>query len=256
MKKITKIPIKIYNRFILRKKFITQDFIDQKKLLKNQNVENIFDLGTNLGQTTTKYIKLFPNAKITSFEPFPDCFNAFKTKFKNKKNIHLHNYAVSNTNGVNNLNVNFCHYTNSLLKTEEDPNKKIYKDEKNNLKNISTIEVRTITLDTFCKNKAIEHIDILKMDIQGGELDALIGAKELLTNQKISIIYSEIEFVEIYKNQPLFHDICKFLHDHKYHLYNIYNSCHKKKNGINTQIISGDAIFVNQKIRENIIFKI
>lgn len=71
------------------------------------------------------------------------------------------------------------------------------------------IDIDTITIDDFLKSNAITHIDALKIDVQGAELDVFLGAEEAL--QSILGIVSEVEFVELYRNQPLFGDISKHL---------------------------------------------
>lgn len=55
-------------------------------------------------------------------------------------------------------------------------------------------------------------IDILKMDIQGGELLALKGAQSLLEASRIRLLALEVEFKPLYKDQPLFWDICAYLY--------------------------------------------
>lgn len=52
-------------------------------------------------------------------------------------------------------------------------------------------------------------ISLLKIDIQGGELDALKGGEDVL--KRTSAIICEVEFREIYKDQPLFGDVASFL---------------------------------------------
>ena len=54
----------------------------------------------------------------------------------------------------------------------------------------------------------INNIDFIKLDIQGGEPNALKGAKSL---NKVLGLEIEIEFHKIYKNQPLFSDINTFM---------------------------------------------
>lgn len=53
------------------------------------------------------------------------------------------------------------------------------------------IVVECVTLDSYCKEHKIDKIDILKLDIEGYELDALRGAKKLLESGKVDIIYWE-----------------------------------------------------------------
>ena len=47
-------------------------------------------------------------------------------------------------------------------------------------------------MDTFCKENNISHIDLLKIDAEGNEENILLGAKELLKENKIHCIYVEI----------------------------------------------------------------
>ena len=67
-------------------------------------------------------------------------------------------------------------------------------------------EVKTIRLDDIPE---IERIDFLKMDIQGSELSALSNATNHL--KSTLVVQAEVEFVELYKGQPLFSDVDKFL---------------------------------------------
>ena len=77
-------------------------------------------------------------------------------------------------------------------------------------KSIST--VHTISLDEFVQvNKLIP--DFIKIDIQGAELDVFKGGEESL--KSVVGIVSEVEFVPLYLNQPLFGDVCSFLFERK-----------------------------------------
>ena len=75
------------------------------------------------------------------------------------------------------------------------------------LKNIS--EIDTVSLDSFCLENQIEQIDLIKIDIQGGELDVFKGGENILKDTLF--IVSEAEFFPLYINQPLFGDIHNFL---------------------------------------------
>ncbi len=67
-------------------------------------------------------------------------------------------------------------------------------------------KVKTMRLDDIPE---IERIDFLKMDIQGGELSALSNAPNHL--KTTLIVQAEVEFIELYKGQPLFSDVDSFL---------------------------------------------
>ena len=85
------------------------------------------------------------------------------------------------------------------------------------------------------------------MDIQGGELSALQGSAKKLSANKIGLLFIEVEFARIYKNQPLFYEICDFLAKNGYLLFDICNISHSE----NGQIVAGDAIFLSPKVRKD-----
>lgn len=55
------------------------------------------------------------------------------------------------------------------------------------------IDVRTITVDGYLKNKGVRHVDFIKMDVEGAELAALQGAEGLLTGDVRPLILLEIQ---------------------------------------------------------------
>jgi FkbM family methyltransferase len=57
-------------------------------------------------------------------------------------------------------------------------------------KKFKTLIIKTQTLDDFCKKQNVKKIEVLKIDVEGGELDVLNGSKKMLKN--INIIYLEI----------------------------------------------------------------
>lgn len=60
----------------------------------------------------------------------------------------------------------------------------------------------------------LADVDFLKFDVQGSELDVLQGAVRVLS--EAVVVFTEIEFVEMYLGQPLFGDITKYLHENDY----------------------------------------
>ncbi|MEP6515760.1 FkbM family methyltransferase [Microcoleus vaginatus] len=83
-----------------------------------------------------------------------------------------------------------------------------------------TIEVETTTLDTFCQSENIKEIDFIHLDVQGGELSVLEGASEIL-GRSILAVYSEVEFTDIYVNQPLFGDLDVYLRNQSFTLFDL-----------------------------------
>lgn len=71
---------------------------------------------------------------------------------------------------------------------------------------VSTEQMETKRLDDLPE---VAETDLLKLDIQGAELDVLKGAANLL--KRVVVISTEVEFVPLYKDQPLFADVDAYL---------------------------------------------
>lgn len=82
------------------------------------------------------------------------------------------------------------------------------------------VDVSLIDLDSLIRDGVVPHPDFLSMDIQGGEYDALVGARYALEKSILGIV-TEVEFFEIYKDQPLFHDQSRLLDELSFRLIDI-----------------------------------
>lgn len=209
---------------------IADDFIGHHK------VKVILEFGSRYGEDSIEFALKYPNATIYAFECNPNTLDACKANISKHSNIILTEKAISNTNGVVSffkIDKEKTHTTwqdgnqgaSSLLKASgKYPIEKYVQDE---------VFVQSIKLTSFIKETSIESIDILWMDIQGAELLALQGLDNDI--YKIKIIHLEVEFFEIYKGQPLFKDIYRFLKKKKFKLLGFSNKSQ----------YAGDAIFIN-----------
>jgi FkbM family methyltransferase len=216
-------------------------FADQAAFLQGASPLTIFDIGAHEGQTYYTYRSLFPDAKIYSFEPSPSLFVALKLAQGKDRNAEAHQLAVSDTQGTQVFHLNQSSGTNSLLQAGE----KVAEYYGPGLfEQKSELAVETTTIDQFMSKHSIEDLSILKLDIQGAELMALKGASEHLQRKAIALIFLEVEFVYLYKDQALFHQVCGFLEEMGYVLYNLYNL----HSGAKGQLVAGDALFVRQDL--------
>ena len=215
----------------------TDAFSDQVQLLDPLKVKTIFDVGANIGQITQRYVELFPSASIKSFEPFGSVYRELCGRVAHMENVQPFELAIADNSGPREFYVNRAHVNNSMLAPSKIATE--YLDEEV-IENIDKIVVAAMSLDDFCDTHDIQKIDILKMDIQGGELLALKGAERLLSSSCIDLIYTEVEFVELYEGQPEIYDLTKYLADYGFVLYGLYD-LHAGKNG---RLFWGDAIFV------------
>ncbi|RPH04824.1 MAG: FkbM family methyltransferase [bacterium TMED46] len=213
---------------------------DQRELLKNIESGIIFDLGAHNGDTAKLYQSYFPKYKIYSFEPSPKSYDYLSSRFIDNPNINIINQAMGCKNETRKLYLSNFPNLNSLHK----PNERSwgFKDEK-------SIDVETITLDDFCSVKKINHIDILKLDVQGSELDILKGGIKYLAAGKISLINIEWQVVPLYENHHKYYKIAEFLANYDFEFFNLYN-INESRSG---QLRWADAIYTSKKIRNTMI---
>ena len=110
--------------------------------------------------------------------------------------------------------------------------------------------IQTINLNNFVNEYGIEKVDFIKIDVQGAELDVFKGGTNILSD--VLAIVSEVEFVPLYIDQPLFGDVSGFLTDYNlmFHKFLTLQGTALKpfliNNDINasSQIMWSDAMFI------------
>ncbi|BAZ83347.1 FkbM family methyltransferase [Sphaerospermopsis kisseleviana CS-549] len=167
----------------------------------------IFDVGANQGQflhLMQEELKGIPS-QIHSFEPSKYTYAVLSEASKPYDNVVLNNLALGKQIGEAEL-----HYdtTGSGLAS-------LYKRRLDHFaidfKYSETIKVDT--LDNYCLNYDIQWIDLLKLDVEGHELDILSGAVKMLKNCKIGMISFEFSSCNI-DSRTYFQDIYYFLKEH------------------------------------------
>ena len=112
---------------------------------------------------------------------------------------------------------------------------------------LSTTNVEVKPLDLVIQEEDIQDADFIKIDTQGSELSVLHGAVESL-NKLVFGVELEVEFTQLYEDQPLFSDIDQFLRDQGFILFDL-RTVHWKRalgkdiGGRKGQLIFGDALY-------------
>ena len=202
-------------------------------------IQTIFDVGANIGQTTRELRGLFPAAFIHAFEPTPASRDQFLLQHGRDPRVRLWPYALSDQPGPIEFFVNKRSMTNSLLPSEPASAQWVGAE---NVENVTTIRVERKTLDEFCAEQTVSRLDILKLDIQGSELDALRGAAGLLERKAIGYICLEAPFLPLYRGQPMFHEIVQFLEPWGYRVYGLFKLARHESD----RLLFADALFFRE----------
>lgn len=215
---------------------------DQVALLGESQVSVVFDVGANAGDVTARYRGLFPEATVHCFEPLPGACDHLRRRYVRDAKVTVQQAAVTDLDGECNFTVNCADDSSSLLEADVEGIPDSYQ---RSMSPAHSLTVPAVTIDRYCASLNIPKIDILKLDIQGGELRALKGAGNALRSRSIRLIYSEVFFLPFYTGQPLFGDQLAFLAQLGYVLHGIYNPAFSGQTG---RLQWADCIFVNEEL--------
>jgi len=89
-------------------------------------------------------------------------------------------------------------------------------------KNTESYEVESITLDDFVEGQGIDHIDLLKIDIEGADLLALRGCDRFIFEGNVRAILCELLFYPYYKGQHEAYEIMDYMNGRGYSLHALW----------------------------------
>lgn len=142
------------------------------KLIKDNNIKKpiILDIGANYGFVSLALqTNLDFNAEIYSFEPHPDIYNVLERSIEFNKihNIRVENVAVGRENSL--VDLNLFGQSSNVIESE--------------WSTIRKVKIKQINLDTFLTKENISP-NFIKIDVDGYELNVLIGLKETILSCK------------------------------------------------------------------------
>jgi len=188
--------------------------VEHKAVLK-RSLSTVVDIGANRGQFALA-ARAISGAKVVSFEPLPDVAKIFQNVFSDDPAVRLHVAAIGERSEKKLIHLSARDDSSSLLEIG-DAQSSFFP----GTHEVGTLEVRVGILDEFVSMEEIVRPAMLKLDVQGFELQALAGCKSLISN--FDYIYCECSFVELYKEQKLAADVIDYLRPLGFSLAGIYN---------------------------------
>lgn len=195
----------------------------------------IIDGGAHRGGSVEAFSRFAPQAEFHCFEPDPLLAEELVGTFKGKSNVHVVRAALGESKGKATFNINASRPTNSLLP----PVETLQSDLQALCLLVEQVEVDVISIDGYCEAEGVKRVDIIKLDLQGYDYKALLGAKSTLQGARVVLV--EVLFAEIYKGCNLFPDILRLLGDGGFTLFTLCGLHY----GIHDELLWADAIFVN-----------
>ncbi|WP_284650992.1 FkbM family methyltransferase [Flavobacterium terrisoli] len=146
--------------------------------LKEEKI-SILDIGANKGQSIDFFLKINANAEFDAFEPNKKLFVHLQNKYKAMKSIRLHNFGVSNIKGELVFHENILDETSTFEELNLDSKylekkAKVLGVTKENII-VDNYRVAVIRLADFLKENSNKAYNVLKIDVEGHELQCLQG---------------------------------------------------------------------------------
>lgn len=212
--------------------------LEHERVLARLNARTVVDVGANLGQFSLLALSLYPEARIFAFEPQTKPAEAFVRLFAGVERVALFSSAIGTCSGRISMHVSRRHDSSSLL-----PISSAMSEIFPGTEEIGTADVPIAPLAQFLSSEDIVDPALLKIDVQGAELDVLQGCEELLT--RFRYIYVELSFVELYTGQAPCHDVIRYLDSQKFRFVGVHN-LHQDDTG---QAIQADFLFRRAEAR-------
>lgn len=150
--------------------------LDLARLTANDPLQTIFDVGGNFGQTALLFASAFPEASVFSFEPVPESFSRLQKAVQRQGRIKAFNTALGDKSGSVSMNLTPSAGSNTILPDTS---------------STGSIRVAIDTVDSFAAAHSIGAIDLLKIDVEGYELQVLKGAEQTIRRGDVRYIFAE-----------------------------------------------------------------
>ncbi len=173
---------KILNEFILKrfnlKVYSTRPIgreiiVDVKKIIPEPAV--LFDVGANIGQTAALWHQSFPAATIHSFEPVKHLYDML---YKHHADKAICNHqGLGNSEGLQTIYYGKAEGMHSFAHQNQ---------------GLGSEQTNVTTVDRYCSQNNISHIDLIKIDVEGYEHEVIEGSRQMLKNKKVDLVLVEL----------------------------------------------------------------
>lgn len=185
------------------------------------DIRTVVDIGANRGQFALVARHCFSAARIFSFEPLAGPANTYQAVFAEDERTSLHQAAIGPQSGKVTIHVSKRDDSSSLLRIAAAQSALFPGTEEAGQKLIDVGR-----LAEFLVGSEIEEPALLKLDVQGFELQALMGCEDLL--EQFTWVYVECSFIELYEGQAFADAVIAWLRERRFMLEGVYNMAYNK----------------------------
>jgi len=210
--------------------------VEHESLLRELACRFVVDIGANRGQFSVVAERCYPEAQIFAFEPLACASDDFRRLFASRPLVSLYQMAVGPSCSEATIHVAKKDHSSSLL-----PITAVQTSYFPGTGEKDTKTVQMTTLESIIAEGEVVSPSLLKVDVQGFELETLRGCESLLW--KFDYVYVECSFVELYEGQAMADEVIGFLENRGLWLAGVYNMLYSRSDGC---AIQGDFLFKRQ----------
>lgn len=156
---------------------------DIQRFMGTRSLSTVFDVGANIGQTTEQILRFAPATRIFSFEPYIGSYHLLVNKYKDHTNVCCVNAALGARDETRVMRLHKNSELNTFATGAEAAET-----------STTTAIVNVTTVDHVLERSKLSHLTLLKMDVQGWEMEVLKGAKNALQREDIMFVFAEVTF--------------------------------------------------------------
>lgn len=190
--------------------------VEHEGILSTLSCNTIVDIGANRGQFALVTRYCFPEARIIAFEPLSEPACLFRCIFKDDERTTLYPIAIGTRKETTQMHISNHDDSSSLL-----PITPLQETLYPGTAETKLTKINVEPLSAMVTEPELISTALLKIDVQGYELQVLKGCEDLLPF--FNYIYVECSFVELYLEQALADEVITFLYNQNFRLKGIHN---------------------------------
>src|SRR5581483_7416923 len=190
--------------------------IEHEAVLGGLGFDFAADVGANRGQFSLVCRRLRPQARIVAFEPLPGPAAVYRALFAGDPRVRLHACALAPQRGEMTMHVSGREDSSSLL-----PISALQSENFPGTESVGICRVPVGPMSDYLGADELGKRNLLKIDVQGFELEVLKSAEALLP--RFRWIYAECSFVPLYEGQALADEVIQWLKTRRFDLIGRFN---------------------------------
>jgi FkbM family methyltransferase len=206
--------------------------IEHEAVLGGLDFDFVADVGANRGQFSLVCRRMKPRARIAAFEPLPAPAAIYRALFGADPRVRLHECALAPQRGEMTMHVSGRDDSSSLL-----PISALQSEHFPGTAAVGCANVPVGPMPDFISRDDLGRQNLLKIDVQGFELEVLKSAEPMLS--QFRWIYAECSSVPLYEGQALADEVIRWLKARGFDLIGRFNP----SRGRDGTLLQADLLF-------------